>query len=441
VYFISVFYLKNLDYSVAYYILDTMEYLTAIRPYIIKRLEQIKKADVLIGIPCFNNEATIANVMTMVSEGLFTYYNDIRPVLFVSDGGSTDDTRDIAQSIELKPWQERIIQIYRGVAGKGSAFRAIFEAAQMLDVDACIVVDSDLRSISPDWIKLLLSPVLEKDFEYVAPVYTRYKYDGTITNNIVYNIIRAVFGKRIRQPIGGDFAISKNLAKIYLDKPVWTTDIARFGIDIFMTVNAVVSNVKICQANLGVKIHDAKDPAQSLGPMFVQVIGTLFNLMEGYEPYWKNIEHSKPVPTFGDINVSEPEPIEVNLERLVNEYKLGFSQFHALYQEMFSGDVYNALLSSSTLDVIHFSIPVEVWVKVVYELSAVYHTWKINKVRLINLMVPLYFGRIASFINETLSMNSFQAEEEVEKQAQVFESYKPYLIEKWQSQGKDIPFA
>ena len=113
---LSVFYLKNLDYSVAYYILDTMEYLTAIRPYIIKRLEQIKKADVLIGIPCFNNEATIANVMTMVSEGLFTYYNDIRPVLFVSDGGSTDDTRDIAQSIELKPWQERIIQIYRGVA-------------------------------------------------------------------------------------------------------------------------------------------------------------------------------------------------------------------------------------------------------------------------------------------------------------------------------------
>ncbi|HPK44758.1 MAG TPA: glycosyltransferase, partial [Spirochaetota bacterium] len=135
-----------------------MEYLTAIRPYIIKRLEQIKKADVLIGIPCFNNEATIANVMTMVSEGLFTYYNDVRPVLFVSDGGSTDDTRDIAQSIELKPWQERIIQIYRGVAGKGSAFRAIFEAAQILDVDACIVVDSDLRSISPDWIKLLLSP-------------------------------------------------------------------------------------------------------------------------------------------------------------------------------------------------------------------------------------------------------------------------------------------
>jgi len=415
-----------------------MEYSTALRPHIIRRLEQIKKADILIGIPCFNNEATIANVMQMISDGLFEYYNDLRPVIFVSDGGSTDDTRDIAQSIELKPWQERIIQIYRGVAGKGSAFRAIFEAAHILDVDACMVVDSDLRSISPRWVQRLLSPVLEKKYEFVAPVYTRYKYDGTITNNIVYNIIRAVFGKRIRQPIGGDFTFSKRLAQLYLDKPVWSTDIARFGIDIFMTVNAIVSHVEVCQANLGVKIHDAKDPAQSLGPMFVQVIGTLFRLMEHYEPYWKNIEGSKPVPTFGDVDMIEPEAIDVNLPRLVDEYKTGFMQFNALYKEMFSSQVFKALEASAQMDVSTFNIPVELWVKIVYELAAVYHTWQINKVRLINLMVPLYFGRIASFINETLPMNSFEAEEVVEQQAAVFEQHKPYLMEKWQSKGKNI---
>ncbi|MGB4268936.1 MAG: glycosyltransferase [Spirochaetota bacterium] len=415
-----------------------MEYSTALRPYIIRRLEQIKKADILIGIPCFNNEATIANVMTMVSDGLFTYYNDLRPVIFVSDGGSTDDTRDIAQSIELKPWQERIIQIYRGVAGKGSAFRAIFEAARMLDVEACMVVDSDLRSISPQWVQRLLSPVLEKKYQFVAPVYTRYKYDGTITNNIVYNIIRAVFGKRIRQPIGGDFTFSKQLAQLYLDKPVWSTDIARFGIDIFMTVNAIVSHVEVCQANLGVKIHDAKDPAQSLGPMFVQVIGTLFRLMEHYEPYWKNIIGSKPVPTFGDVENVEPEAIEVNLPRLVTEYKTGFMQFNAIYKEMFSHEVFSILSESAKMDIANFNLPVETWVKTVYELSAIYHTWQINKVRLINLMVPLYFGRIASFINETITMNSFEAEEVVEKQARVFEEYKPYLIKMWHLQGKNI---
>ena len=43
----------------------------------------------------------------------------------------------------------------------------------------CAMVDSDLRSITPDWVKYLLDPVLEKDYQFVAPVYVRHKYDGT----------------------------------------------------------------------------------------------------------------------------------------------------------------------------------------------------------------------------------------------------------------------
>jgi hypothetical protein len=50
-----------------------------------------------------------------------------------------------------------------------------------------------------------------------------------------------------------------------------------------MTTNAITSNFKICQSNLGVKIHDAKDRAESLGPMFRQVVHTLFVLMEQHE--------------------------------------------------------------------------------------------------------------------------------------------------------------
>ncbi len=104
----------------------------------------------------------------------------------------------------------------------------------------------------------MIDPVLKGEFEFVAPVYTRHKYDGTITNNIVYNLTRSVYGKRIRQPIGGDFTFSRDLAKFYLEKPVWSTDIAKFGIDIWMTINAIARNVSICQAHLGVKVHDAR---------------------------------------------------------------------------------------------------------------------------------------------------------------------------------------
>jgi len=418
-----------------------MEYSTALRPATIKRLEDTRKADILVGIPCYNNEDTINHVVDMVSRGLDAHYRDARAVIFISDGGSTDDTRDIARTTELKPWQERIIQIYRGISGKGSAFRAIFEAAVMLKVRACMVVDSDLRSISPDWVKLLLDPVMGGDFEFVAPVYTRHKYDGTITNNIVYNLTRAVYGKRIRQPIGGDFTFSPELAAFYLDKPVWQTDIAKFGIDIWMTINAIARNVSICQSNLGVKIHDAKDPAASLGPMFVQVIGTLFNLMEHYEPYWKNISGSKAVPLFGDPGREEPEHVDVNLERLVSEYKTGFNQFKSLYKNIFSGEVYRELERYTAMEVKSFQFQIEIWVKAIYELAATYHQWKMNRVRLINLMVPLYYGRVASFVNGTRDMNSFEAEGLVETQAEAFENNKDYLIARWDESKPEPEFS
>ena len=94
-------------------------YDTALRPHLLKRLEEIEEADILIGIPCYNNEETIVHVIQMVSHGLNKHYRDCRAVILIADGGSTDDTRDRATEFQLKPWQEKIVTIYRGVGGKG----------------------------------------------------------------------------------------------------------------------------------------------------------------------------------------------------------------------------------------------------------------------------------------------------------------------------------
>ena len=88
-------------------------------------------------------------------------------------------------------------------------------------------------------------------------------------------------------------------------------DVARYGIDIWMTTNAVTQGFRTCQANLGVKIHDAKDPAQHLGPMFRQVIWTLFSLMENYEEHWKKVRGSEPLEVFGFEGSIEPESVNV----------------------------------------------------------------------------------------------------------------------------------
>jgi glucosylglycerate synthase len=414
---------------------ETPHFDTAVRPYTSKRLEEIESADILIGIPCYNNETTIEHVIQMVTHGLAEKYRDKRSVILIADGGSTDDTRDVAKEFQIKPWQEKIISIYRGPAGKGSALRSIFESALRLKVKACAVVDSDLRSITSDWVYYLISPVLDKNFQFVAPVYMRHKYDGTITNNIVYNFTRALYGKRIRQPIGGDFAFSYDVAKYYVEQDVWETDVARYGIDIWMTTTAITNGFKICQSNLGVKIHDVKDPSLHLGPMFRQVIWTIFHLMEVYEDHWKRIRGSSALEIFGMQGFAEPEPVRVDMDALLENFKIGYSQFGSLWREVFSKECFQEIEKGSTIDKDAFLLPTEVWIKILYELAATFHSWKKNRNKLIDLMVPLYYARVASFANMTRDMNSQEAEDFVEDQARQFEDWKDYLVKIWDEKG------
>jgi glycosyltransferase involved in cell wall biosynthesis len=408
-----------------------MNYNTALRGYTAKRVEEIENADILMGIPCYNNETTIAHVIQMVTHGLAKYYKDKRSVILVADGGSTDDTREVARDFEIKPWQEKIVSIYRGPAGKGTALRSVFEAAKRLDVKVCVMVDSDLRSITADWVKYLLDPILEKGYQYVSPVYVRHKYDGTITNNIVYNLTRALYGKRIRQPIGGDFAISNDVAKFYTEQDVWDTDVARFGIDIWMTTSAVTQGFKICQSNLGVKIHDVKDPGKHLGPMFRQVLSALFFLMERYESYWKNIKRSETLELFGFEGKLEPEPVKVNLELMIELFRTGYNQFSSLWKDILSESSFNQVTETYKMDTKSFHLPTDSWVNILYELAATYHLWSVNRDKLLDMMTPLYFARVASFVRQSWDMSSNEAEDLVEEQAMKFEEQKDYLIKEW----------
>ncbi len=415
-----------------------MHYNTAVRAYTSKRIEEIESADILIGIPCYNNERTIAHVIQMVTHGLANYYRNQRCVIFIADGGSTDDTREMAKEFQIKPWQEKLISIYRGPAGKGTALRSVFEAVERLKVRACAVVDSDLRSITSDWVKHLLDPVLEKGYQFVAPVYLRHKYDGTITNNIVYNLTRALYGKRIRQPIGGDFAFSRDVAKFYIEQDVWETDVARFGIDIWMTTNAITQGFRICQSNLGVKIHDARDPGQHLGPMFRQVVWTIFSLMERYETYWKAVQGSEPLEVFGYEGYVEPEPVKVELEGMIEHFKIGFHQFSSLWKEIFCEDCCEAIRKTARMGPRRFHLSTDAWVRILYELAATFHAWSVNRNKLIDLVTPLYYARVASFVRQSLEMSSQEAEVLVEEQAQSFEEYKDYLIEVWDEKSRRL---
>ncbi len=408
-----------------------MKFSTALRQPTRRRLERLGEADIVIGIPCFNNDATLAHVIRTVEEGLHLHYPQKRCVVFMADGGSVDDSREEGHELETSPWIERIISIYRGLPGKGSAVRAIFEAAYLLQAKVCLIFDSDLQSITPDWVKHMADAVLGDGMDFVAPYYTRYKYDGTITNNIVYNLTRALYGYRVRQPIGGDFAFSLPLIKKYLPRAEWETDVARFGIDIWLTTTAMVNKMRIAQANLGVKIHDVKDPAEALGPMFRQVVITLLTMMEENELIWKSIKGSNPVPIVGPDLKIEPKPFQINVEKLVNDFKIGFSNYKELWQKIIAPDNWVVIEDLAKKDEKDFLFKTEVWAKILYDLAAAFHHWQGNRQVMLSLMTPLYLARVASFVNRTIAMSNEEAETVVEEQAEIFENNKEYLIERW----------
>ncbi len=405
-------------------------------------LEEVKEADILIGIPSYNNVRSIGHVVRAVTAGLAKYFPGAKSVLFNSDGGSTDGTQEEVKRVQIEDFRtilashpvhaiQKIVTPYHGVPGKGSAFRAIFHAAQSLNVKACAVVDSDLRSITPEWMDLLLTPIYEEGFDYVAPLYARHKFDGTITNSIVYPLTRALYGKSIRQPIGGDFGFSGELAKFYLTKEVWETDVARFGIDIWMTTLAIAEGYKVCQSYLGAKIHDAKDPGSDLGPMFTQVVASVYGLMAEYQHVWKELRESQGVPTFGFHYEVGLEPVSVNVERMIENFRLGVKDLMEIWRKVLLHETVLWLESIGRLSNEAFSFPQDLWVRVVYDFAIAYSKGRFHRELLLKSMIPLYLGRVASFVKENKESSSREVEERIESLCKVFEEMKPYLIEHW----------
>lgn len=403
---------------------------SAIREDARHALENLREADIVVGIPAYCSDATLVNVIEVVAAGLRQFYTNKRSLIFIADGGSTDDTREVARSVSEQGFGVGIlVTIYRGVPGKGSAVRAIFEAAHYLHASVVVLVDSDLRSIKPRWVHHLIDPVLS-GYDFVAPSYSRYKFDGTITNTIAYNLVRALFGVNIRQPIGGDFGLSSKMITFCLDHDVWDTDIARFGIDVWLTITAIVSKFRICQARLGTKIHGIKDPSEDLGPMFRQVVGTIFALIPQQRPFIESVEQIQLTPVFGEMQPSAAQPFDVSSEPLIDYFQIGFRNFSGVWKNILEKQDYELVqhLAAAANDQL-FDLPSKVWVRIVYRYAVYMSQADRQRIKILDTLIPLYHARVASLVLALGAMEEAEAEAYYDSQARDFEDLRGYLLD------------
>lgn len=394
----------------------------------------ITKADIVVGIPTLNEAKTIGNTAEQCAKGLQDYFGHLNSVIVNCDNQSVDGTKDAFFAARTDV--PRIyVSTQPGETGKGSNLRNLFETVRRLEAQAVVVLEADINNIQPQWIKKLVEPIL-KGVGYVTPLYVRHKYEATLSSSVIYPLTRCLYGRRVRQPNAGDCAFKGALADPFLASPVWTDAVKHSGIDIWMTTIALNARIPVSQCFIGSpKVHRVKDPYAHLASSFRQIMSATFDLMEVYADFWRLVKWSKPTALSGmdTEDVETPLPVEVNINRLHERFVQGFDAYYRVWEKMFDQTVCHKLSEIRELGLQHFSIPTQTWARILFDASVLYHRAEASqRTDLLDSLLPLYLGRVLTFVKKTERMSVQQAEDFVESECTIFEECKPHLIKIWE---------
>jgi len=377
---------------------------------------RVTQAEIAVVIPSYREADSIAHPTKVASAGLAKYFSDRSSVIINADNASPDDTEGVFLATETQVPKIHITTP-ESTPGKGWNFLNAFRKAYALGARALICVDADLLSITPEWIRYMATPLIEDGYDYLAPLYARHKYDGTITNNICYPLIYGIFGQNIRQPIGGDFALSARLARQIVSVP-WHRTTHEYGVDVFMTMQALLGDFRVGQVGLGSKVH--KPSAPKLGQMFIQVVSTaLLTVVDTFER-WKSITRVSEVPVFGLKDLGPAQDLTVDRHMIRRNALEGFDQTAGSLRQYLRPEVF-ARVEHTFAEPDGPRIDTDFWVDVLFDVITAFRGCD-DPARLVESMRGLYWGRVFSFMNDTWNLSSAEAEAPIREQGErVFE--------------------
>jgi len=407
----------------------------------LRQLIDVGEADVLVGVPTYNNAATVGQVVQTIRAGLLKYFPRERAVIVNADGGSRDQTPELVRGASINDLQHStdltalrtlhsISAEYAGGPATGTALRTILASAELLRVSACAVVSPESTTIEPEWIERLLRPVYKGNFDFVTPLYRRHKFDGLLMRNLVYPMTRAFYGKQVREPYAAEFSFSGQLASHFLGQEIWTHEVGQTGTEIALTISAIAGGFRLAQSFLGAKPHlDAR--AADLVAAMRQTVGALFWSLEPNYSIWSAKSDSQAIPTLGAAQEVTLEPLRINRKRLFGMFRSGVAELEPVLKSILSPTTLTELQRISALEEDDFLFGDELWARSVYEFAASYHKAVISRDHIVQALAPLYRGRAFTFLMENREASGEQVEQNVEDFCMTCERLKPSLLELW----------
>ena len=409
---------------------------------LLRRLMAAGQVDIVVGLPTLNNAETIACAVKAADEGLAKYFSRERTVIITADGGSRDGTNEIVQELSSasKPGasgglrtRHQITASYGGVPGKAGAIRLIFAAADLLQARAVVVLDPEVTSLTPAWLAALVGPVLKQSFDFIAPLYDRHPLEGPLLTQLVRPVMRATYGRQVREALVGEFGCSLPFATHCLAQDAWDSGLTRDNIEIWLTGTALVGDFHACQAFLGPRtLAPAQSPRPGLREVFPQIVGALFSCLDRHAEHWLLREGSEPLPIIGPEGVRTALAPTVDPARLGESFGHDVSDLQPILQSILAEDTFarlSAIAEPDSAAAVRYTD--DVWMGTVYDFLAAHHLGVMDREHIARALMPLYLGRVASFLGQHAASDPVDLEQDLERLSQQFEQAKPYLIERW----------
>lgn len=399
----------------------------SLKPEIVEKCKEMKPMDIVVGVLCKDVEATVLNVLNVINEGLYRYFPDYNKAIIVCSAESTDKTDEAIELFQPYKSIEKIITKDITDGGKGAGVMTIFEIAHEAEAKSVILMDGDLLSVKPSWIQTIANPIVYGRADLTVPYYIRDKNDGVITNNLVYPFTRALYRIDIRQPIAGEYAISKNLYELLRQHPLFPPD---FGVDIFILTVAAAEGLYVKEGLFSLKIHESTthylEPEKFLIPMFRKVTGCMFELAKHYQEHWKSKPTMWRAKYYRECFSQKPIPVRVNVPEMKKNFEKEFNTSKNIMKHFLPESILEELENIVTNNA---NFDSELWAEVVYNHAA---AWKnlereSDKHLLLDSLKTLWIGRFVSFATEVKDMDINDAEKIIQKQAEIFEEKFDYL--------------
>jgi hypothetical protein len=315
----------------------------------------------------------------------------------------------------------------------------VFEIAERMGARACAVVQSDVRSITPEWTEALVRPVIESEVDYVAPLHLRHKFDATMLKGIVYPLMRALYGKRIREPIGADFAFSPKMVRHFLREPLSEAENGGAGSDVWLATQAISNGFQLAEARLGPRVPAPRDPPPELSGVLALVLGALFNEIARTAAVWQRTRGSAPVPAFGPEAGATLEAPAVDPTPLIESFRLGHHSLHEVWRAVLPPATLVELKRMATRPPEEFRMADAVWARIVYDFVLAHRVRVMDRDHLLRALTPLYLGWLASYVLQVREASAVEAELRIDALCVAYETQKSYLISRWRWPDKFSP--